>query len=130
MTTTTAQARQIQGQISNRAPSMTQQGALITAPTAAPTLLTDGVSLLDATSRSAVKAVLAIKLVDATSVDIVVWGLLGGVGWVALEGGARAAITSSWSQIFASGALTRAYLQITATDGTVEAYVGPCGVNA
>lgn len=130
MTTSTAESRQIQGQISNRNPAMTAQGAPVDAPTAVPTTLTDGVSLLDNTSRSAVKTVLALQLIDATSVDIVVWGYIYGPGWAALEGGARSGITASWSQVFASGSLTRAYIQVTATDGEVQPWIGPCGVDA
>lgn len=129
MTATQAEARQIQIQTSNRRPAAQQQGGVVSAVMDPPTTADDGVEVLDGTGRSAVKTVLAVVLTTATAVELTVWGLITGVGWCALEGGARA-ITSSWTDTLSSGALTRVYLQVTATDGDLTLWVAPCGVDA
>lgn len=129
MAATTAEARQIQIQISSRAPTPIQQGGIISAPMDAPSALDDGVSVLDGTSRSCVKTVLVAILDTATAVDLIVWGYIADVGWVTLEGGARS-LTARWADTVSSGALTRIYLQVTATDGGLALFVAPCGVDA
>lgn len=139
MTVTTQEIREIQASLSGRAPQWVQQGgAAITSVNGAPSTSTDGVSVLNSVSLSAIFTTVAIiKGASVTDYAGRWWGYnpaLGSGEWGLLDNSTRTGLTTNWQQQIASGSITRVYFEMTAITDTgsdgVSAYVGPCDPSA
>jgi hypothetical protein len=127
MSINTETIKRIQAETSGRLPIFVQQGTTISAANSPPASATDGVSVLDSSSQSAVLSEVLVLLDTATDVDLVLWGWRPTLGaWAQLEGTSVEEIGNSWSVRVLTGTVTRLYVEILSTDGDLDVYVGPC----
>lgn len=113
-------ANEIAVRFGGRNPEWKDQATGISAAMSAPSAATDGVPTQDS-----VLTLVGVEFGTATLVDLTVW-VYSNDTWYAPEGSTYTGNTKNWLQRAETGGCDRVYIQVTATDGTVDLAVGPC----
>jgi hypothetical protein len=131
---TIEEAREIQIGVSARRPQMASHTtAFVTAPAPAPTLSTDGVSVLQGTGRSSVVALLAVEAESGvTAWEVQWWGYLPPSdtatlsGWLIMRGLLWSGADTE-ADLVPVGCFTRIYGQLVTITGSggVKVHAGP-----